>query len=117
MAYSRCCQLAGFWLLLVFVLAAASQGQGASASAFAEEIKKAIVEPAGQNQNNSTPPSPAGAGGSKQEKQGKKGCVTTKECHMKRLVCAKKCTLPAHSKCAKKCSRASYPICTTTLLL
>ncbi|KAK3122474.1 hypothetical protein QOZ80_8AG0614140 [Eleusine coracana subsp. coracana] len=132
MACSRC-RLAEVWLLLiVFLLAVAS---GASFTTYPrtqgeEEIAMAMamsalatqkkVDDANNNNSSSASPSspPSPNNGNKQSSQGK-GCVTTKECHMKRLVCAKKCTLAAHKKCAAKCSSAcsSYPICTSLLHL
>jgi hypothetical protein len=73
-------------------------------------------EKAEQTINRSSSPPPTGAGASRGGKQeaNKQGCVKTtkEECHMKHLVCAKKCTLAAHNKCATKCSRACPIICT-----
>ncbi|KAK3120777.1 hypothetical protein QOZ80_8BG0641660 [Eleusine coracana subsp. coracana] len=133
MACSRC-RLAEVWLLLiVFLLAVASgasfttyprtQGEEEIAMAMAMSVSvsqnQKKVDDANNNNNNSSsasPSSPPSPNGNKQSSQGK-GCVTTKECHMKRLVCAKKCTLAAHKKCAAKCSSAcsSYPICSSLL--
>ncbi|KAJ1273479.1 hypothetical protein BS78_06G284000 [Paspalum vaginatum] len=53
-----------------------------------------------------------GGGGSKEgEKQGGKSCLTKEECHKKRMLCGKGCTLSAHSKCAAKCTKSCVPTC------
>ena len=44
------------------------------------------------------------------EKQGK-SCLTKEECHKKKLLCGKGCTLSAHSKCAAKCTKSCVPTC------
>ncbi|KAG0528120.1 hypothetical protein BDA96_06G291200 [Sorghum bicolor] len=50
-------------------------------------------------------------GGSKEgEKQGK-SCLTKEECHKKKMLCGKGCTLSAHSKCAAKCTKSCVPTC------
>lgn len=43
------------------------------------------------------------------EKQGK--CLTKEECHKKKMLCGKGCTLSAHSKCAAKCTKSCVPTC------
>jgi hypothetical protein len=40
-----------------------------------------------------------------------KSCLTKEECHKKRLLCGKGCTMSAHAKCAAKCSKACIPTC------
>ncbi|NP_001159107.1 uncharacterized protein LOC100276560 precursor [Zea mays] len=44
------------------------------------------------------------------EKQGK-SCLTKEECHKKKMICGKGCTLSAHSKCAAKCTKSCVPTC------
>lgn len=44
------------------------------------------------------------------EKQGK-SCLTKEECHKKKMLCGKGCTLSAHSKCAAKCTKSCVPTC------
>ena len=44
------------------------------------------------------------------EKQGK-SCLTKEECHKKKLLCGKGCTLSAHSKCAAKGTKSCVPTC------
>ncbi|KAF8769281.1 hypothetical protein HU200_006794 [Digitaria exilis] len=52
-----------------------------------------------------------GSGSSKEgEKQGK-SCLTKEECHKKKMLCGKGCTLSAHSKCAAKCTKSCVPTC------
>ncbi|PNT62141.1 uncharacterized protein LOC100840073 [Brachypodium distachyon] len=40
-----------------------------------------------------------------------KSCLSKEECHKKRLLCGKGCTLSAHAKCAAKCSKSCVPTC------
>jgi hypothetical protein len=54
------------------------------------------------------------SGGSSKEAEksaGTKSCLTKEECHKKRLLCGKGCTLSAHAKCAAKCSKSCIPTC------
>ncbi|KAF0891129.1 hypothetical protein E2562_005203 [Oryza meyeriana var. granulata] len=51
-----------------------------------------------------------GSGGGK-EGEKSKSCVTKEECHKKRLICGKSCTMSAHTKCAAKCSKSCIPNC------
>jgi hypothetical protein len=44
------------------------------------------------------------------EKQGG-SCLTKEECHKKKVLCGKACTLSAHSKCAAKCTKSCVPTC------
>lgn len=44
------------------------------------------------------------------EKQGR-SCLTKEECHKKKMICGKGCTLSAHSKCAAKCTKSCVPTC------
>ncbi|KAG8043932.1 hypothetical protein GUJ93_ZPchr0458g22427 [Zizania palustris] len=50
--------------------------------------------------------------GKEGEKSKTKSCVSKEECHKKRLICGKGCTLSAHTKCAAKCSKCCIPTCT-----
>ena len=52
----------------------------------------------------------SGEHGKEGEKQGK-SCLTKEECHKKKLLCGKGCTLSAHSKCAAKCTKSCVPTC------
>ncbi|XP_044970957.1 uncharacterized protein LOC123431188 [Hordeum vulgare subsp. vulgare] len=45
------------------------------------------------------------------EKSAAKSCLTKEECHKKRLLCGKGCTLSAHAKCAAKCSKSCIATC------
>ena len=55
------------------------------------------------------------SGGSSSSKEGEKSaaksCLTKEECHKKRLLCGKGCTLSAHAKCAAKCSKSCIATC------
>lgn len=50
-------------------------------------------------------------GSSKEGEKQAKSCLTKEECHKKKLLCGKGCTLSAHSKCAAKCSKSCVPTC------
>lgn len=50
-------------------------------------------------------------GNSKEGEKQAKSCLSKEECHKKRLLCGKGCTLSAHTKCAAKCSRSCVPTC------
>ena len=52
----------------------------------------------------------SGEHGKEGEKQGK-SCLSKEECHKKKLLCGKGCTLSAHSKCAAKCTKSCVPTC------
>ncbi|KAL6651619.1 hypothetical protein ACP70R_010544 [Stipagrostis hirtigluma subsp. patula] len=51
------------------------------------------------------------AGGNKEGEKQAKSCLTKEECHKKKMICGKGCTLSAHSKCAAKCSKSCVPTC------
>ncbi|KAM0839033.1 hypothetical protein ACQ4PT_060567 [Festuca glaucescens] len=56
----------------------------------------------------------SGGGSSKEAEKSAaaaKSCLTKEECHKKRLLCGKGCTLSAHAKCAAKCSKSCIPTC------
>ncbi|CAM0901726.1 unnamed protein product [Alopecurus aequalis] len=53
----------------------------------------------------------AGSGKEAEKSAGTKSCLTKEECHKKRLICGKGCTLSAHAKCAAKCSKSCVPTC------
>ncbi|EMS60114.1 hypothetical protein TRIUR3_17036 [Triticum urartu] len=48
---------------------------------------------------------------SKEGEKSAKSCLTKEECHKKRLLCGKGCTLSAHAKCAAKCSKSCIATC------
>ncbi|PAN40761.1 hypothetical protein PAHAL_7G338400 [Panicum hallii] len=50
-------------------------------------------------------------GSSKEGEKQSKSCLTKEECHKKKLLCGKGCTLSAHSKCAAKCTKSCVPTC------
>ncbi|KAL5216350.1 hypothetical protein ABZP36_007751 [Zizania latifolia] len=78
----------------------------------------------GNDQSSSSPSGGSGSGsnehgkdegsssGKEGEKSKTKSCVSKEECHKKRLICGKGCTLSAHTKCAAKCSKCCIPTCT-----
>uniref|UniRef100_M8D6B3 Uncharacterized protein n=1 Tax=Aegilops tauschii TaxID=37682 RepID=M8D6B3_AEGTA len=48
---------------------------------------------------------------SKEGEKSAKSCLTKEECHKKRLLCGKGCTMSAHAKCAAKCSKSCIATC------
>uniref|UniRef100_A0A0D9WB66 HIT-type domain-containing protein n=1 Tax=Leersia perrieri TaxID=77586 RepID=A0A0D9WB66_9ORYZ len=68
-----------------------------------------------EKSGSSTPPASGGEHGKSEGKEGEKStksCVSKEECHKKRLMCGKSCTMSAHTKCANKCSKSCIPTCT-----
>ncbi|XP_037489883.1 uncharacterized protein LOC119368849 [Triticum dicoccoides] len=73
----------------------ASSGSG-------EHAKEESGEHAGKEGSSST---------SKEGEKSAKSCLTKEECHKKRLLCGKGCTMSAHAKCAAKCSKSCIATC------
>uniref|UniRef100_A0ACD5YCC9 Uncharacterized protein n=1 Tax=Avena sativa TaxID=4498 RepID=A0ACD5YCC9_AVESA len=72
------------------------------------------VPKAGRGDGNDSGKEQSGGSSSKEAEKSAaaaKSCLTKEECHKKRLLCGKGCTLSAHAKCAAKCSKSCIPTC------
>ena len=93
--------------------------EGATLAAIWAEKKNTLAQPLEQQpgggvatQGDDQSSSGSGEHG-KEEGNSKEGksCLTKEECHKKKLLCGKGCTLSAHSKCAAKCTKSCVPTC------